>query len=520
MEKSKLIPYLIVVIIYVAVQTPVVFAQYSMSMETSDDYYFGSVEVISEPESVITVIVNEDNSAEVSMILYLIPYSNLGVSGSIRVPIDLPSESIHINFVGVGYRIPLDQRTRNVQTDFVSVDYQKQIKGNSMDVLIDLPLRFKNDIVIKIEYTVNKIQINNQFTFPLTTYTTITDILVIVIFEYSDALIEFDSFSSSPPPSDDTYSLVRSEIGRSSVYLIFEDISSTKFSFTFNTLKTSENSRYVIHLSSLLSILMIISLALAFKPLKKQTGLFAFANKDFMRGPRKYVMAVIGVSIQSAVTTMSVFQSEVLKQEILAVLGPKYAPIIEPYTILLIIITIVIGSFLVINSIVSSLLERIREFGIMKAVGFNAAFIFKLTVLSSAIIGLIGGLLGCSLGVLFAFMPYLTFRTNLPIPYPIDLHLFYIVISIPVGVFVGRLFSKRRMVTIFCGSIAVSLTYLIPLAFIFYASTVSITNILNKTLSYYLFLLALSISLSIISGLFPAFWISKVKPVEAIRKTI
>ena len=520
MEKSKLITYLIVMTIILLVQTPVVFAQYSMNMETSDDYYFGSLEVINEPESVITIIVNEDNSAKVSMILYLIPCSNLGVSGSIRVPIDFPSESIHIDFIGVGRRIPLSQRTANIQTDFVSVDYQKEIKDNSMDVIIDLPLRFKNDIVIKIEYTANYIQINNQFNFPLTTYTTITDILVRVVFEYSDALIEFDSFSISPPPSDDTYSLVRREIGRSSVYLIFEDISLTKFRFTFNTIKTAKNPRYIIHLSSLLSNLIIISLALASKPLKKQTSLFAFANKDFLRGPRKYIMAVIGVSIQSAVTSMSVFQSEVLKQEILAVLGSKYSPIIEPYTILLIIITIVIGSFLVINSIVSSLLERIREFGIMKAVGFNAAFIFKLTVLSSAIIGVMGGLLGCSLGVLFAFMPYLTFRKNLLIPYPIDLHSFYIVISIPVGLIAGYLFSKRRTVAIFCGSIAASLTYLIPLAFIFYASTVSITNILNKTLCYYLLLLALSISLSIISGILPAFWISKIKPVEAIRKTV
>jgi len=520
LEKSKLINCLIMMTIIVTVQTQVVSAQYNVSIGISEDYYFGSVEVINEPESVITIIVNEGNSAKVSMILSLIPYSNFGVTGSIRVPIEFPSESIHIDFIGVSRRIPISQRTKNVQTDFVSVDYQKEIKDNSLDVVIDLPFQFQNNIVIKIEYTVGDIQINNRFTFPLTTYTTITDILVLVVFEYSDVLVEFDSFSSSPPPSDDTYSLVRREVGRSSVYLIFEDISSTKFSFTFNILKTAENPRNIIHISSLLSLLMIISLALAFKPLQRQTGIFALANKDFIRGPRKYVMAVIGVSIQSAVTSMSVFQSEVLKQEILTALGSKYAPIIEPYTMLLIIITVVIGSFLVINSIVSSLLERIREFGIMKAVGFNAAFIFKLTILSSAIIGVMGGLLGCSLGVLFAFMPYLTFRTNLPIPYPIDLHLFYIVLSIPVGVITGRLFSKRKTVAIFCGSMAAILTYLIPLTFIFYASTVSITNILNKTLSYYLLLLALSISLSIMSGLLPAFWISKVKPVEAIRKTI
>ena len=265
---------------------------------------------------------------------------------------------------------------------------------------------------------------------------------------------------------------------------------------------------------------MIISLAFALRPLKQRTSLLALANRDFIRGPRKYVMAVIGVSLQAAVTSMSVFQSEVLRHEVLAKLGPKYAPIIEPYTILLIIITIVIGSFLVINSILSSLLERIREFGIMKAVGFDSAFIFKLTLLSSAIIGVIGGLLGCSLGVLSAFIPYLTFRTSLPIPYPIDLHLFYVIISIPVGVSVGRIISRRWLVALLCGSIAVSLTYLIPLAFIFYASIISITNILNKTLSYYLLLLALSVSLSIISGLLPAFWVSKIKPVEAIKKTI
>ena len=508
-----------VIIVIVVVRIPVVCAQYNASIETSDNYYFGSVEVVNEPESVITVIVNEDNSANVSMILNIIPYSNLGINGSIQLPIEYPSESIHINFIGVGHRIPLSQRT-NVQPNFISVNYQKEINNDTMEVFIDIPSKFKNNVVIKIEYTVNDILNNGQFTFPLATHTTITDILVIVVFEHPETLIEFDSLNCSPPSSDDTYSLVRSEIGRSSIYIIFEDIRSTKFSLTFNASKRAHDPRYIVHLSSLLSILMIIPLALAFRPLKQRSGLLALANRDFIRGPRKYVMAVIGVSLQAAVTSMSVFQSEVIKQEVLAELGPKYTPIIEPYTLLLIIITIVIGSFLVINSIVSSLLERVREFGIMKAVGFNSAFIFKLTILASAIIGVIGGLLGCSLGFLSAFIPYLTCRTNLPIPYPIDLHFFYVIISIPVGVIVGRLISKRWVAAILCGSIAVSLTYLFPLAFIFYASIVSITNILNKTLSYYLLLLALSVSLSIISGLLPAFWISKIKPVEAIKKTI
>lgn len=507
-------------IIIVALQTPIVSAQYNATVETGDDYYFGSIEVINEPESKITVIVNDDNSANVSVTLNIISYSSLGISGSVKLPIEFPSESIHINYIGVGHRIPLYQRTRDVHANYVSVDYQIEINDNSTDVIIDIPPNFKNNIMIKIDYTVKDILKDNQFTFPLSSYTTITDILVIIVFEYPEALIEFDSFSSSPPPTDDTYSLVRSEIGRSAVYLIFEDIRPTKFSFTFNTSKRAYEPRYIVHLSSLLSILLVFPLALAFRPFKKSTSLFALVNRDFMRGPRKYVMAVIGVSIQAAVTSISVFQSEVLRHEVSAVLGPKYAPIIEPYTILLIIITIVIGSFLVINSIVSSLLERIREFGIMKAIGFNAPFIFKLTIYASAIIGLIGGLLGCSSGVLLAFIPYLTFRTNLPIPYPIVLHYFYVIISIPVGLIIGRLISKRWKVALLCGITSVCVTFFLPLAFIFYASIVSITNILNKTLSYYLLLLALSVSLSIISSLLPAFWISKIKPVEAIKKTI
>ena len=59
-------------IIIVAVQIPLASAQYNSGTEINYDYYFGSVEVVNEPENIITIMINEDYSAKISMILNII----------------------------------------------------------------------------------------------------------------------------------------------------------------------------------------------------------------------------------------------------------------------------------------------------------------------------------------------------------------------------------------------------------------------------------------------------------------
>jgi len=180
----------------------------------------------------------------------------------------------------------------------------------------------------------------------------------------------------------------------------------------------------------------------------------------------------------------------------------------------------VVGSFLILNSILTSFLERINEFGIMKAIGFNPSFFFKLTIFESTLIGVTGGLLGCSIGVFLSLTPYLTFRAYLPLNYPFNLHFMFVIALTAISFLIGRILGKQWKTAFMCGIVATIITFFVPLAASFNASTIPVTSIMSDTLNYYFLLLISSVVLSVISGLYPAYWISKIQPVDAIRKTV
>jgi putative ABC transport system permease protein len=62
------------------------------------------------------------------------------------------------------------------------------------------------------------------------------------------------------------------------------------------------------------------------------------------------------------------------------------------------LIALIVGSFSVINTMIMSVTERIREIGIKKAIGASNLRILREFVLEAAMMGLIGGLVGLALG--------------------------------------------------------------------------------------------------------------------------
>jgi len=66
-------------------------------------------------------------------------------------------------------------------------------------------------------------------------------------------------------------------------------------------------------------------------------------------------------------------------------------------------ITLVIGVFGVINTMMASVHERIKDIGIMRAVGASRKQIIKAFVYESVIIGIIGGIIGYVAGTLIAY---------------------------------------------------------------------------------------------------------------------
>ncbi len=484
------------------------------------DYYFGSLEWVSDPESRIMINVKEDSSAFVSMTLNAIPYTGLGIRGDVILPISFSNDQLKINFVGIGSRVTPTQRLLSIEPKYFSVEYQIVSSSDLTNIIIKIPEHSRKGSVIYVEYEVDRTLVDGEFTFPISSYTTITDLLTVVIFEKSDSIIEYDSVKTSPPPSIDTYSLARSEIGRTFAYYVFEDVRSTTFNLNLNTLNTVYHPEYFIHVSSILAFLATLSLSFIFRPIEKRANFFTLAFRDFSREKSRYMMAVIGVSIYSALLSSTVIQSQVLLREVSIALGIEHAPEIEPYLFLAITISVVVGSFLILNSILTSFLERINEFGIMKAIGFSPSFFFKLTIFESAIIGVIGGLLGCSLGVFLSLTPYITFRTYLPLNYPSNLHFTYVIALTTIGLLVGRVLGKQWKIALICGILAALMTFFTPLAAVYNASTIPVTSIMSDTLYHYFLLLISSVVLSVISGLYPAFWISRIQPVDAIRKTV
>jgi putative ABC transport system permease protein len=66
-------------------------------------------------------------------------------------------------------------------------------------------------------------------------------------------------------------------------------------------------------------------------------------------------------------------------------------------------ITLVVGGFGVINTMMSSVYERIKDIGIMKAVGASRRQIIKMFLYEALVLGLVGGVFGYGLGTLLAY---------------------------------------------------------------------------------------------------------------------
>jgi putative ABC transport system permease protein len=136
-------------------------------------------------------------------------------------------------------------------------------------------------------------------------------------------------------------------------------------------------------------------------------------------------------------------------------------------------ISLLVGGIGIANSMFTSVLEKTREIGIMKAIGAKNSDILMIFVLSSAMIGGVGGFIGIALGsVASLFLPALFNGASGTAT-----------LSIPgVG---GR------------------------------GGSSGFTTVITPELVIGAFLLAVAIG--VISGLIPSYRASKLKPVDALR---
>ena len=67
-------------------------------------------------------------------------------------------------------------------------------------------------------------------------------------------------------------------------------------------------------------------------------------------------------------------------------------------------VTLAVGLFAVINTMIASVNERIKDIGIMRALGASRNQIVKIFAYEAVIIGILGGISGYGLGTLLAYL--------------------------------------------------------------------------------------------------------------------
>ena len=167
----------------------------------------------------------------------------------------------------------------------------------------------------------------------------------------------------------------------------------------------------------------------------------------------RYIAAIMDIA------NLSVSTNEELLNSVLLILGSL------DITLQLISgVALIAAAFGIINTMMTAIYERRREIGILRATGSKGGMIFRVFVLESGLYGLLGGLLGFAVG-------FVVSRLAAPL--------------IQQNEFVAVLGSPDTAVTL-----SASLLFTV---------------------------IGLSILISILSGLYPAWKASKLTPMEAIR---
>ncbi len=81
-------------------------------------------------------------------------------------------------------------------------------------------------------------------------------------------------------------------------------------------------------------------------------------------------------------------------------------------------VSLLVASIGIITTLYTSMLERIREIGILKAIGYKSYHILKLFLYEATIIGILGGTLGLGMGVLLAYVLKALYFAEVPFIQP------------------------------------------------------------------------------------------------------
>ena len=110
-------------------------------------------------------------------------------------------------------------------------------------------------------------------------------------------------------------------------------------------------------------------------------------------------------------------------------------------------ISLLVGGIGIMNTMYTSVTERTREIGVMKAVGATKRQILTLFMIESGIVGMIGGLIGATVGIGISYIAAALIRTSVSLPFTpyvsAELIAGSVIFSFVVGVVSGSLPARK-----------------------------------------------------------------------------
>ena len=104
------------------------------------------------------------------------------------------------------------------------------------------------------------------------------------------------------------------------------------------------------------------------------------------------------LATQEVVRDFSVLTPEKANQIVGSILS-----VVELSLLIIALISLIVGAIGIMNTMYTSVLERTRQIGVMKAIGASSDHILSLFLIESVIIGLVGGVLGIAFGLMTAY---------------------------------------------------------------------------------------------------------------------
>lgn len=362
-----------------------------MKGEPSVNYYFGSGSINPDAaDNQISILINKNGSAIVKTTLHAKAISPPNLGSAINITIPFSKTRIDI---------------LSVKMNNHPVNYYPSSKDNLTNVEVNIPDSIM-EAYIQIEYSIDKLYSQEKLNFIFLPSAKITELSIIISFPIKENIwIKRDSVELLPPSSEETYFCLNKDVYPFIMNMVLSNVNPKAIKLNLNTTKGTYSLVNTPYIALVMGITPVILISLIYN-LKKiigkkvQFSVFSIAYRNIFRRKSRSLLTIIGISTSVILLVLMITQEAMIKQMIDISLLPE---IKWGWIFTLIIITIV-SSFQIITCLYSSILERYKEYGVMKAIGFSPRFVINMVTFESLLIGLMAGLIGSILSSSFIFV--------------------------------------------------------------------------------------------------------------------